>query len=78
MVLAKEIKDSVLIFDDKKARRIAQIENVNYIGTIGVLLKARKENLIKDVEPLLKKLIQEEIFISRDLYERAVNIQKSF
>lgn len=78
MVLAKEIKDSVLILDDKKARRIAEIENVNYIGTIGVLLKARKENLIKDVEPLLKKLIQEEIFISRDLYERAVNIQKSF
>lgn len=78
MVLAKEIKDSVLILDDKKARRIAEIENVNYIGTIGVLLKARKENLIKDVEPLLKKLIQEEIFISRDLYEKAINIQKSF
>ncbi len=78
LVLSKEVKNSVLILDDKKARKIAESEKLNYVGTIGILLKARKENLIKDIKPLLEKLIQEDIYISRELYEKALNIQKSF
>jgi predicted nucleic acid-binding protein len=34
--------------------------------------------MINDIEPLLKRLIQEEIYISHEIYEKAVNIQQTF
>lgn len=77
-MLAKEVTNSLWILDDKKARKIAEIEKLNCVETIGILLKSRKENLIKDIKPLLEKLIQEDIYISSKLYEKALNIQKCF
>ena len=46
IALALEIKDSMLIIDETKGRRIAKSYNIDIIGTIGILLLADNRGLI--------------------------------
>ena len=54
--LALETANSLLIIDEKKGRRIAQEIGVNIVGTLGIILMAKKKGLINSVESLLLKL----------------------
>ncbi|MBN2443111.1 MAG: DUF3368 domain-containing protein, partial [Spirochaetales bacterium] len=44
------------LLDDKQARKIARGLNVNVIGTIGILLHAKKKKLITSVSKEITKL----------------------
>jgi len=52
--------DNVLI-DDTKGRKAAQRNNLHAIGTIGVLLQAKKLGHVEAIKPSLDKLISEKI-----------------
>lgn len=58
LALALEEPGSLVILDDRLARRVAQLQNVRITGTAGVLLKAKQEGHISAVMPLLNKLTQ--------------------
>lgn len=58
IVLALEQHPSVVLIDDLKARRFAKMNNLSVIGTMGILLKAKKDGLIQEVKPLLLKEIR--------------------
>jgi len=64
IVLALEQRPSVVLIDDLKARRFAKMNNLDVIGTLGILLKAKKEDLIQEVKPLISTLLLNEIRIS--------------
>jgi predicted nucleic acid-binding protein len=49
--LALEEKADLILLDDFEARELAQVYNLNYTGTIGILLKARKKDLIRQSIP---------------------------
>jgi len=68
LALAQEVECSKLILDEKEARRIAKTMNFSVTGTVGILLKALKDNDIQDIEKELRAL-QEKIgfFISKSL-----------
>lgn len=53
IALAMELSDVITILDDKKARRIARQIGLKVIGTIGVLLRAKRKGVIAEVNPLL-------------------------
>jgi predicted nucleic acid-binding protein len=67
LALALENPNSLVILDDRLAREIAKVANIQITGTAGILLKAKQEGHIKLVKPFLDKLIQLDFRLSNDL-----------
>lgn len=56
LALGLEIPDSLLIFDDKLARRIADLYKLKYTGTLGILVKAKQVGYLPAVAPIIAML----------------------
>lgn len=69
IVLANSMNADLIIIDERKARRIAKDIGLTVTGTLGVLVEAKQRGLVKELKPLLDKLIKNEIRISRKLYK---------
>ena len=54
--LALELQNPLLLIDERKARRIAKQLNLKIIGTLGVLLLAKKENKILNLKPIIREM----------------------
>ncbi len=67
-------KNCLLISDDKQARSAAKSLGVAVIGTIGVLVSAKNNNLIKTLKPILDDLESNNFFISKALREEALQL----
>lgn len=67
IALALETEHSAVILDDYKARQIAERLNVKYTGTIGIIIKAKKDRIISSVKPILERIKQTDFRISVDL-----------
>lgn len=61
-----------IILDDKQARNIALHLKLPVIGTVGILVKAKKSGIIPAMKPLLEKLELNSFFISETLKEEAL------
>jgi predicted nucleic acid-binding protein len=70
IALAVEIENSILIIDEVKGRKIAKSLNLEIIGTIGVLILASKNGLIKDVMGIILKLVNNGFRLSEKLLNR--------
>jgi len=64
IVLAREISADLVIIDKKLGRQYAQHFGLTLTGTLGILLRAKKEGHIPQVEPLLKQLRQRGVWLS--------------
>ncbi len=69
IVLAKESNAPYVLIDDQKARKIAELNELPVIGTLGVLLKAKKNGMIDKIRPLLEQLEKSDIRISPKLID---------
>ncbi len=56
IALGLENPDSLLIFDDSLARRIADLYSLKYTGTLGVLVKAKQAGYLSAVAPVITML----------------------
>ncbi len=56
IALAQEVRSPLLLMDDKRGRKLAELLNIELTGTLGTLLKAKKKGIIKSVRPLLHDL----------------------
>ena len=56
LALALEESESLVIIDEKLARKIASLRGLRVTGTAGVLLKAKQEGHIRAVKPFLNRL----------------------
>ena len=70
--LAIEMKASVLILDERPARRLAGALGVPVIGTLGLLLKAKNLGLIPELKPCLEALLKFDFRMSSVLYEQVL------
>ncbi len=50
--------ESVMILDDLKARKLAKQLNLKYTGLLGILLKAKQQNIITSVSDILAQFRQ--------------------
>ncbi|WP_457641817.1 DUF3368 domain-containing protein [Persephonella sp.] len=64
IALSLEIKANLLLIDDRKGRTIAEKENINITGTVGILIKAKKLGIIKEIKPYIYELIEKGNFYS--------------
>jgi len=70
--LALEIRADRLVVDEKGARRLAEAVGLNVIGTLGILLAAKRKGLIPAVRPQVEALLAKHFWISPQLAERAL------
>jgi len=56
IALALENSDALLILDDLKARKYAEKLGLKIIGTIGVLIDAKRSGYLSSIKPSLKKI----------------------
>jgi predicted nucleic acid-binding protein len=56
LVLATEIGECYVLIDDNKARRYAEAMSQKYLGTFGLILRAKRLGVIPNVRPLLEKI----------------------
>jgi hypothetical protein len=67
IILASEIEADTIILDEKLGRIYAKHAGLKVTGTIGVLIKAKKEGLIDQIKPLLKELTEKGVWINERL-----------
>lgn len=67
MILAQEKKADLVILDDNAAKKTAKFLGLRVIGTLGILVLAKKRGYIKEVSPVLDALKRDGFFVSDDL-----------
>jgi predicted nucleic acid-binding protein len=55
--IATSIPGAAVILDEKDARAVARQLGLRVVGTLGVLLEAKREGLVKAIEPLIDRMI---------------------
>ncbi len=56
MALYKQLSADQLLIDDRRARAIAEHNNIQCIGALGVLLLAKQKGVLQQVTPFVEKL----------------------
>jgi len=70
--LSLEIAAARLLVDDKAARRLARSLQLPIIGTLGLLLAAKRRGLLPTVRPHLDALQGASFYLTPDLYRRVL------
>jgi uncharacterized protein len=68
--LSLELRASVLLVDDKAARRAAAGLGIPIIGTLGILVSAKRRGLLQRVRPHLDALQRASFYFAPGLYAR--------
>lgn len=74
MLLYKEIAADYLLIDDKRGRKVAKINQIRTIGSLGVLLQAKRQGLIPAVAPLLHQIGESPVFIGSGLWRTVLDL----
>ncbi|MDB9516372.1 DUF3368 domain-containing protein [Roseofilum reptotaenium CS-1145] len=74
IALAEETKADQLLIDERAARRVALERKLPLIGTMGVLVLAKRQSLIPNVKDVLKQRQDRGTRISNHLYEQVLTL----
>ena len=64
IALGLENPDSLLVFDDSLARRIADLYGLKYTGTLGILVKAKQSGYLSAVAPVIQMLRSKSMWLT--------------
>lgn len=74
LVLAKEINADLVILDEIMGRRYAKRFEINLTGTIGILLKAKENELITSIKNLMSELVEKGTWLNPKLISKAIKM----
>jgi predicted nucleic acid-binding protein len=72
MALYKHLGANRLLLDDERARRVARVNHIEVVGSVGVLLLAKDRSLIATVRPRLDSMESAGIYLSKAIYQAAL------
>jgi len=70
--LALELRADRVVLDDLPARNLAQRLNIPFIGTLGILLAAKRRGLIPAIRELIDTLRRGGFRVANELYENVL------
>ena len=74
IALAIEVGADAILIDDRPARRLAEGVGLNLIGTLGLLLEAKRAGHARTVRAELDKLLETSFFLSQQLYDQLLRM----
>ena len=63
-----------IVLDDRRARDLAQRLGLKIIGTVGILVRAKRSGLLPWIKPLLNELTETGFHLSEDLKREALRM----
>ena len=73
VALAASEQSATAVLDDLAARRCAAAHRVRVIGTVGLVVRAKRLGLIRAVKPVIEELIDAGMYLSDSLVARVLN-----
>ncbi len=70
ITLALEQENRGVVLDDLQARKCATVLDIALIGSLGLVLRAKKEGLIDTAKPMIDTLIQSGLYIEQKLIDK--------
>lgn len=70
--MATKTPGAGVVLDDLQARKCSQILNIPLIGSVGLLVKAKREGLIKSVKPAFGRLVAAGLYIDPKLIKKVL------
>jgi uncharacterized protein len=74
MALYRKLNANWLLVDDEKARKIAHLNQIRVIGSLGVLVVAKERRLIKSILPLIEKVKNSHTYFAESLLRKAISM----
>jgi predicted nucleic acid-binding protein len=78
IALALDVSARQIVLDERSARRIAEQLGLFVVGSLGVLLEARRLGLVGDVQPDLDAMIDVGFHIGQSLYTDVLMLAREF
>lgn len=74
IILATESEADLILLDEALGRYHAKHAGLKVTGTIGILIKAKKLELISELKPLIFELKEKGVWLSESLIERILEL----
>lgn len=74
MSLYKAQQADFLLIDDRRARKVAILNNLHTIGSIGMLLWGKQNGYLIEIRPKLAQIIAVGIFLSEHVQQEALRL----
>lgn len=74
MALYKQLSADALLIDDRRARTVAEHNQITCIGSLGVLLLAKHKNRIQRITPYVEKLRNSSLHYSHALLAKVLEL----
>lgn len=74
MLLYKEVAADYLLIDDKRGRKVARINQIRIVGSLAVLLQAKRAALIPCVASLIAQIEASPVFMSASLIQAVLEL----
>jgi predicted nucleic acid-binding protein len=72
LALARAAPGGRAVLDDREARRCAQALGLPIIGTLGVVLRAKRQGLIGEARPMIEDLRRAGLYLTDEIVEGAL------
>ena len=72
MALYKRLHADRLLVDDQRARKVARLNDIEVVGSLGILLRAKEAGLLSAVRPLLDAIEAAGVHYSEQLVNEAL------
>ena len=63
-----------IILDDRQARAVAKSMGLFFIGTVGILVRAKQKGVVSAIKPLLEALESNGFYLSEGLRVEALHL----
>lgn len=74
MMLYKHLKADYLLIDEQVGRRIAKLNQIKVIGSLGVLIEAKNKGLISSIRPHVETFKSSKLYFSQYLLDHALKM----
>jgi hypothetical protein len=74
MALYRSLSADRLLVDDDRARRVARLNGLNVVGSIGILLGAKAEGMVMSIKPYLEQVQSAGIHLGQGLLDEALRL----